>query len=439
MVRFLVNKFWFKALVSCFITLTALWLSPNTVNAQIDSDAPVDSDAPDNESAPPPVDGNFEGFDQQQTQQPASLDQLNGIIQSVMYQFAVPGASLAVAKDGKLVYAKGFGVANLQTGESVTPQTLFNLASTTKTVSTLGVLTLVDAGKLNLDSSLYDVIGRPQLPNNPDPRMYQITIRQLLHHSAGWNDDGGYMRASRRLRQMAPNQQLPFSEAITVLLATPLDYTPGTDAKYANGDWNIIKYVIECASGQRYGEYMKGVLAGIGITDMKDEHRQYLPGEAARYEGRPPRQLPPGIRPVPLQAGFGNWLASSVDMVMFMTALDGSRCQSPISDASYQAMLAPLPSPMVNRPNGSHYGLGLDSVKSSPKGFFYTKNGGKPGVHTQIEHLPNGVNFALMFNGGADETGAPTNPLGPALKQLRSKLANISDWNAKPQDFGTAR
>ncbi len=103
---------------------------------------------------------------------------------------------------------------------------------------------------------------------------------------------------------------------------------------------------------------MKGVLAGIGIDDMQDEHRQYRTGEAAQYKGRPPRQVPPGLRNVPLQPGFGNWLASSVDMVMFMTALDGSRCPSPISNASYQAMLAPLPPLMVNRPNGSHYGLG---------------------------------------------------------------------------------
>ncbi len=437
MVKLLLNKLWLKTFFASIVLLSALSLAIKAVIAQVDNEAPIDQQ--DSESAPPPVDGGFEGFELQPAQQVASLEQLNGIMQSAMEQFAVPGASLAVAKDGKLVYARGFGVANLQTREAVTPQTLFNLASTTKTVSTLGVLTLVDAGKLSLDAALYDVIGRPQLPHRPDPRMYQVTIRQLLHHSAGWNDDGGYNRASQRLRQMAPNQQIPFAEAITVLLATPLDYTPGTDAKYANGDWNIIKYVIECASGQRYGAYMKGALAGIGITDMRDEHRQYFPGEAARYEGRPPRQLPPGIRPVPLQPGFGNWLASSVDMVMFMTALDGSRCPSPISDASYQAMLAPLPPPMVDRPNGSHYGLGLDSVKSSPNGFFYTKNGGKPGVHTQIEHLPNGVNFALMFNGGADQKGAPANPLGPTLKQLRSTLANIRDWNAKPQDFGTSR
>lgn len=424
-----------KKILAIFACVAILAFCASAATAQM----PPQPEEDEPEAYPAADNGGYEDFSQPQLpQRVATLEDLDRIMQGALEQFAVPGGTLAVAKDGRLVYAKGFGIANLETGERVTPQTLFNLASTTKTVSTLGVLTLCDAGKLSLDAPLYDVLGRPPLPNRPDPRMYQVTIRQLLHHSAGWNDDGGFARASKRIRQMAPNRRVPYSEAVTVLLATPLDYTPGTDAKYANGDWNIIKYVIECASGEKYGAFMKAVLANIGITDMRDEHPQYFPGEAARYEGRPPRQLAGGIRPVPLQPGFGNWLASSVDMVMFLTALDGSRCPPPISAASYQAMLAPLPPPMVDRPNGSHYGLGLDAVKLSPGGVFYTKNGGKPGVHTQIEHLPNGVNYCVMFNGGADEKGATANPLGPTLKQLRATLSSIQNWNAKPQDFGTS-
>lgn len=426
-----------------FFSAAMALLSISTAGAQVQLAGPdIQGDAPEEfDGYPPPENGGFEDFELAPPQvRTASLTQLDCIMRSAIEQYAVPGATLAVAKNGKLVYAKGFGIANLQTGERVTPQTLFNLASVTKTVSTLGILTLCDAGKLNLDAPLYDVIGRPQLPNRPDPRMYQVTIRQLLHHSAGWNDDGAYARVNRRLRQMEKNGggRIPYSQGITVLLATPLDYAPGTDAKYANGDWNIIKYVIECASGERYGMFMRQVLARIGITDMRDEHNQYFPGEAARYRGRPPRQLSPGVSQVPLQPEFGNWLASSVDMVMFMTALDGTRCPPPISPGAYDAMLAPLPPPMVNRQNGSHYGLGLDAVKVSPSGVFYTKNGGKPGVHTQIEHLPNGVDYAVMFNGGANESGAVANPLNTVLPQIRGTLTNVVDWNAQPIDFGSA-
>lgn len=380
----------------------------------------------------PQENGGYQEWQQEQQPRAASLADLDRIMESAMQQLAVPGASLAVAKDGQLVYAKGFGFANLQTGERATPSTLFNLASCTKAVSTLGILTLVDAGQLNLDAPVYEVVGRPPLPNPPDPRMYQVTIRQLLHHSAGWNDDGGYARASKRLHNMAPQGGIPYGQALPVLLATPLDYTPGTDAKYANGDWNMLKYVIEVVSGQPYGAFMRGVLSRIGIYDMVGERKMYLPGEAARYTGRPPRELPSGKSAVPLDPSFGNWMASSVDMVKVLTAIDGTRCQPPISPAAYQAMLAPLPPPMVNRPNGSHYGLGLDAVKVTQKGVFYTKNGGKPGAHTQIEHLPNNVDYAVMFNGGADQNGARANPLDTVLPQLRQTLSNITEWGAPP-------
>ncbi len=89
---------------------------------------------------------------------------------------------------------------------------------------------------------------------------------------------------------------------------------------------------------------------------------------------------------------FGNWMASSVDMVKLLTAIDGSRMPG-ISQDSFNQMIAPLPPPMQNNPNGSHFGLGLDTVRLTPEGVTYSKNGGKPGVHAQIIHLPNHTDF----------------------------------------------
>jgi Beta-lactamase class C and other penicillin binding proteins len=221
-----------------------------------------------------------------------TLADLDGVMMDALQKFAVPGASLAVATSGRLVYAKGFGTANVNTNEPVTATTLFNLASCTKAVSTLGVLTLVNAGRLNLDDRLYDVIGRPRLPQEPDPRMLNVTIRQLLHHSAGWNDDGGYKRAGQWLRRVSP-EPLPFPVALNYLLSTPLDYDPGTQAVYANGDWNIIKYVIECAAQQPYRVVMKEVLAGIGIYTMKEEHRGYFPARLSATQEIRPGSFPP--------------------------------------------------------------------------------------------------------------------------------------------------
>lgn len=357
-----------------------------------------------------------------------SLADLDGIMQQVMQQYSIPGVSLAVAHNGKLVYAKGFGVANLRTREPVTPRTLFNLASCTKAISAFGALRLVEAGKLQLDEPMYTAIGRPNLVRGmtADPRVAQITIRQLLHHSGGWNDDSGFDRASREIDRLAPNG-LPYSEAVRVLLSTPLDYAPGTQAKYANGQWNLIKYVIECGAQRSYGPFMQEQLASIGIHDMCEETRGLVPGQASRYGGYPPHIIPGGQRTVALMPDFGNWMASSVDLVKFLTAIDGTRVQG-ISRDSFEQMVAPLPPPMQNRPNGSHFGLGMDNVNQTPEGVTFSKNGGKPGVHCQIIHLPNNVDFCLMFNGGSTPDDPNANPMVPAIRDLRHTLSSIKEW-----------
>lgn len=384
------------------------------------------SDQGDDSFLPPPVDDGAAVV----AQRPASLSELDGIMNNALQQYYVPGASLAVAHNGKLVYAKGFGVANLRTQEPVTPATLFNLASCTKAVSMFGVLRLVDAGQLKLDTPFYDVIGRPNLVRGmqADPLVAQITVRQLLHHSGGWNDDSGFVKAGREIQTLAP-QGLPYREAVRVLLATPLDYPPGTQAKYANGQWNLIKYVIECAAQKPYAQYMQEQLNAIGIQDMCEESRGMVPGQASRYVGYPPHAIAGGQLTVPLMPDFGNWMASSVDMVKLLTALDGSRVQG-ISQSSFDQMVAPLPPPMQSDPSGSHFGLGMDSVRMTPQGVTFTKNGGKPGVHCQIVHLPNNTDFCLMFNGGSSPDGSKANPLPPTLKSVRAVLNNVKDWPA---------
>ncbi len=394
-----------------------------TIIAQNPEQYPVEQDSDDIYS---PVE--IEEPQQSVESRPADLSQLDGIMNDMMQQYFIPGGSLAVAHNGKLVYARGFGVTNLRTREPVTPTTLFNLASCTKAVSMFGVLRLVDAGRLQLDDTMYSVIGRPNLVRGmqADPLVAQITIRQQLHHSGGWNDDSGFVKAGNEVKTLAPNG-LPYSEAVRVLLATPLDYAPGTQAKYANGQWNLIKYVIECASQQPYGRFMKEQLASIGIDDMCEETPGLTPGQASRYVGYPPHVIQGGQLTVPLMPSFGNWMASSVDMVKLLTAIDGSRMRA-ISPDSYQQLIAPLPPPMQNDPNGSHFGLGMDMVRMTPQGVTFSKNGGKPGVHSLIVHLPNNTDFCLMFNGGSSTDGTKVNPIPPTQKAIKAVLNNIKEW-----------
>ncbi|MGH7331180.1 MAG: serine hydrolase domain-containing protein [Candidatus Rokuibacteriota bacterium] len=109
----------------------------------------------------------------------------------ILREQRVAGASLAIAKDGRLVLAKGYGFANVQAGESVRPQSLFSLGSVTKPITAVAILKLSEQGKVRLDDYLVSVLSDlAPLPGQTvfDPRFRAITVRQLLYHAGGWND-----------------------------------------------------------------------------------------------------------------------------------------------------------------------------------------------------------------------------------------------------------
>src|SRR5262245_39249302 len=117
---------------------------------------------------------------------------LDAVMLRCLAEHGVPGAALAVAKDGRPVYARGFGWADLQTLTPVAPDTRFRLASVSKPTTGVAVLRLAQEGRLSLDERAFERLPvEPHLAPGarPDPRWQQITIRHLLNHTAGWDRD----------------------------------------------------------------------------------------------------------------------------------------------------------------------------------------------------------------------------------------------------------
>jgi N-acyl-D-amino-acid deacylase len=325
---------------------------------------------------------------------------------------------VAITKDGRLVLARGYGLADVEGGEPVTPRMLFNLASCTKAFEGVAILTLVDAGKLSLDTHL-DQILKDIIPahGNIDPRVHKITVGQLLQHSAG-------------LPRLPPGRQAgTLEEYVREALSGKLVYAPGTRTLYSNLGFLILRLVIERASGEDHEKYIQEhVLRPAGITDMRLDtiEKTYLSGEVKRYVGG--RLHVGGDAPIP---GSGCWLASSVDVVRFLTALDGTRGDPIISRTAVSAMLSPPGPPIRNKPNGSHNGLGWDVVQPTPEGFIYHKNGGIPGISTFMEHLPNGVDFFIGFNGssrGEEEEGGQPHALARPFSAVKLAIERTARW-----------
>ena len=362
------------------------------------------------------------------------LEHFDGIMHRLMDRFGVPGASLAIAKDGRLVLARGYGWADVEAEEPVLPRSLFELASVSKAITAVTVLKLVEEGKLGLDDRAFELLGhlRPPAGERMDPRIRDITIRMLLNHSGGWDrsksgDPSGYsLRVARRLHVREPISAVQLTR---FMLGQPLDFDPGTEERYSNFGYVVLGLVIERVTGQSYEEYVQEhTLRPMGIRRMRVDGLppRYERGEVRRYSLGAGHQFPGGHPP--MNDAAGGWLGSAPDLARFLTALDGSRGKPFLSEKMTRTMLAPPPPPLKPRENGSYFGLGWDRVRRTEDGFGYAKNGGVHGISTWIEHLPGGVDWVLLVNTSVEHRAVPMMPTFE--KEIPRAIAEVKEWPA---------
>lgn len=118
----------------------------------------------------------------------AGIAKVDRAVKGLLRKYKIPGATVAVMKDGRLVYAEGYGFSDKAAKEKAKPETLLRIASVSKTITAVGVLKLVQEGKLGLDDRAFDLLDdlHPPIGSDPDPRLGFITVKDLLRHSGGW-------------------------------------------------------------------------------------------------------------------------------------------------------------------------------------------------------------------------------------------------------------
>jgi N-acyl-D-amino-acid deacylase len=368
-----------------------------------------------------PIAPGLEGFDQ--------------VVLDSMQRGGIPGASLAIAHRGKLVLARGYGYADVAAGARVAPETRFLLASVSKSITAVTVLRLVDAQRLALDARVVDLLSDLSPPPGTviDPRWRAITVEMLLRHEGGWDRQrsgdplGWGPRVARALDVPMP---VPPRALARYMLGQPLDFTPGTQAVYSNFGYLLLGLVIERVTGEPYAQAVQSLTLGpMGITGLANgaarDPRSYLPGEARRY-GPAGAEAPGGLL-APATFASGAWIGSTVDLVRFLSAVDGTRTAPVLSPELTRKMLSGDPSGVGSRPAGAAFGMGWDTVRSTPRGTLFEKNGGVLGTMTWIEHTPEEVDWALFFNRSEPDA------LRPELHELyvggmRRAIANVTRW-----------
>jgi CubicO group peptidase (beta-lactamase class C family) len=197
-----------------------------------------------------------------------------------MDKWHLPGGQLAIAKDGRLVLNRAYGYADTERQEAATPNHLFRIGSISKTLTTIAILALVRAGRLQLEDKAFRILSdlRPPKRATVDPRIYDITVQHLLQHQGGWaSSDALELPWSRMAAATLGESDPPSCETvIRYVLSIPLDFAPGTKSNYSNFGFCVLGRIIEriatASNGKRtsYEAFVQStVLKPAGITRMR--------------------------------------------------------------------------------------------------------------------------------------------------------------------------
>ena len=233
-------------------------------------------------------------------------------IRDRMKQYAVPGLSVAVITDGRIAWAKGYGVADTRTDRPVTTQTLFQAASISKPLAALGALLLVERGKLGLDDDVNKHFTSWRVPQNTFTASHPVTLRTLLDHSSGLTD--------AVFDNYKPGQPLP--TLLQVLNGEPparsrpiqVESVPGEKYNYSNSGYTVLQQLLVDVSGKPFDAYMQTeVLHPMGMTHSTFQEPlpgSLLPSAAIGYHagGEP---VSGGYRVGPEMAVGGLWTTPS--------------------------------------------------------------------------------------------------------------------------------
>src|SRR5882762_732530 len=189
-----------------------------------------------------------------------------------------PGCALAVYRDGKIIYAKGYGLANIEENVAITPQSVFDIGSTSKQFTAASILLLAKQGKLSVNDDVRKFI--PELPNYGQ----KITILQLLNHTSGLRD---YLTLFE-LAGINIDSVTTDGDALALITRQKaLNFAPGTDWLYSNSGFFVLSVIVQRASGKMLREFASdNIFAPLEMThtQYRDNHAALIANRALAYD-----------------------------------------------------------------------------------------------------------------------------------------------------------
>lgn len=371
----------------------------------------------------------------------------------LMLKYNVPGGAIAVVRDGKLLYARGFGYADVESKTPVQPDALFRIASVSKPITGVAIMKLVEEGKLKLDDRVAPFIAHlaPAPGATVDPRWEQITIRHLLNHTGGWDrtrPDGGFdpmFRPATAAAAVGAPAPASAETVIRYMKGMPLDFNPGEKHVYSNFGYAILGRVIERASGIPYEEYVRArVLQPVGANRTRqgrtrmgdalaDEVKYYLPGQntpmvPSVFPGEGTAPSPYGSFYLEAMDSHGGWVSSPVDLLRFVTGVDGRADRPDILSAALVAEMTSNGAPCAN---GACYYAGGWYVRPTPGDATWWHTGALVGSTSVLVRSSQNVSWVALFNTWPTP-GSLTGELDDALWKALGQVASSPSHDLFP-------
>ncbi|HVS73346.1 MAG TPA: serine hydrolase domain-containing protein [Phycisphaerae bacterium] len=258
-----------------------------------------------------------------------------------------PGVAVLVAQDGKILFEKGYGLADREHGLSVSPQTIFRIGSITKQFTASAILKLQEEGKLSVNDPLSKYL--PAFP-----RGKEVTLRELLNHTSGIHD-------------LAPGDEPDLLSRLTKPTTTdavigeikkfPYDFDPGTQWRYDNSGYVLLGSIVEKVSGKSYGDFLRDTFfrqLGMTNTGVYRAHLE-LPHEAVGYSlGTKDFERPVEIDPSWI-GGDGALYSTVEDLYRWNEGIFGERV---LDAASLKAAFTAVATNASQINTGNGYGFG---------------------------------------------------------------------------------
>jgi len=332
-------------------------------------------------------------------------------INAFLKRWTIAGASVAIAKDGKLLYARGFGYSDTASKTEAEPYSQFRIASISKLVTAIGILKLQEEGKLSVNDTVFGprgILNDSCFDNPKDKRVYGITVAHLLSHEGGWSQRYGDQMFMPIVIAQAMGVKTPVDTKTIVRFALDkrLQYTPGKGKAYSNLGYSILGLIIEKVSGMSYEEFcQKAIFEPLGIYDMRIagnlpsekapfEVTYYIPSDIALkpsiYDTNEMVQPCYGGNDIRALGGAGAWISTAPDLMRLLLAVDGFNTRPDIlNDQSIRFM------------TDNDNGFAPVGWKGTLMDGTWWRTGSFPGSAGMLKRQSDGISWVVLFNSSA--------------------------------------